>query len=178
MKERPILFSTLMVQALLVGNKTQTRRIVKLSKKMDPMGEKAFCYLSVDGGWVIDNGNGLFMDGLKSRFGKSGDTLWVRETWLKCQDGFIYRADHYGDDKLTSENGKTFNKSVKWHPSIFMPKVACRIRLHITDIRVERLQDISEEDTIAEGIGRDRDGWKSYETIHTGRYKGKKHPYS
>jgi hypothetical protein len=76
----------------------------------------------------------------KCPYGKIGDVLWVRETWFKMDGQFIYKAD------------VKYPKSLKWKPSIFMPREACRLRLEITDIRVERLHDISEEEAIKEGI--------------------------
>jgi hypothetical protein len=76
----------------------------------------------------------------KCPYGKIGDVLWVRETWFKMDGQFIYKAD------------VKYPKSLKWKPSIFMPREACRLRIEITDIRVERLHDISQEDAIKEGI--------------------------
>lgn len=110
--EKPILFSGEMVNAILAGRKTMTRRVVK---------NDAHCPYA------------------------SGDTLWVRETFaVNCvggQDFLFYRADSYPD-----------GDGAPWKPSIFMPRKYSRITLRITDVRVERLQDISEDDAIAEGI--------------------------
>lgn len=97
-------------------------------------------------------------------YGKSGDRLWVREThaWVDNGEdsGFVYRAT---DPDWEETDGW------KWKPSLFMPREACRIRLEITDIRVERLNGISESDAIAEGIERWPDGnFKAY-----GKYAGK-----
>jgi hypothetical protein len=83
-------------------------------------------------------------------FGTVGDRLWVRETWAEgfiggVGDTIIYRADNPDFDKDFLLNGK-------WKPSIHMPRLASRITLEITGVRVERLQDISEEDAIAEGV--------------------------
>ena len=81
---------------------------------------------------------------------KVGDLLWVAETWASnipgCgpQNGYSYRADH-----ITGNDGPT---KIKWKPSVQMPQSASRITLEVTGVRVERLQDISEEDAIAEGI--------------------------
>lgn len=139
MKERPILMSAPMVNALLEGRKTQTRRIVK--QKHLPWIENS-----------IDN----FLSGKWDRrpfpHGQPGDRLWVKETFgitesQSYADGqsdevIIYRADGWKDD----------TGHFKWKPSIFMPRWASRILLEVTDIRVERLQDISEEDAEAEGI--------------------------
>ena len=132
MKESPIIFSTPMVQAIMAGQKTQTRRIFKdhprkptdVSKKDLASLFKTFpTYMS----WF-------------NQYGQIGDLLWVRETWQKIEnDRIIYKADY--DD--------TF---VPWRPSIYMTKKAARIWLKITDIRIERLHDISEEDAIKEGI--------------------------
>jgi hypothetical protein len=80
-------------------------------------------------------------------YGKVGDVLWVRETFNEYyfDEGYGYKAD------FTDEAIKML-KNTKWKSSLFMPKAACRIFLEITDIRVERLRDISEEDAIKEGI--------------------------
>jgi hypothetical protein len=142
MKFRPILFSTPMVQAIMGGNKTQTRRI---------MGDgTSFGYRPK--GW--SNGGVRIMELSKApknqlqelidycKYGQIGDVLWVKETFLIDMAGYSYKANR------TDELARYF----KWKPSIFMPKAAARIFLRITDIRVERLQDISEDDAIAEGI--------------------------
>jgi hypothetical protein len=75
-----------------------------------------------------------------------GDVLWVRETWQKSLNinEFVYKSD--------TDNPIYLDKSFKWKPSLFMPKEACRIFLKITNIRVERLQDISEKDAVLEGV--------------------------
>jgi hypothetical protein len=133
MKERPILMSTPMVKALLEGRKTQTRRIVK------------FKYLPEIGGAY---GETVMIYGKTGQhympcpYGSIGDILWVRETWLIFNGMYGYKAE------VTSEEAKKY----KWKPSIFMPKKACRLKLKITNIRVERLQEITEDDAIAEGI--------------------------
>jgi hypothetical protein len=125
MKERPILFSAPMVRAILAGHKTQTRRIIKLA----PSGEWKF-------GKLIK----------LCPYGLVGHQFWVRETfsiWSDgMSDGVFYRA-------TDADKGI---ESIKWKPSIFMPRWASRIQLEIVAIRVERLQDISESDVVAEGI--------------------------
>lgn len=140
-KERPILYSTPMVQALLDDSKTMTRRIVKgaalqwLNEGFTPE-------------YIADEGNSSICP-----YGKIGDVLWVRETWRSIEQDFgAPRYEYKATEKI--------NINEKWRPSIFMPKSACRIRLEITDIRVERLQDISEEDAKNEGAYRGilRDG--------------------
>lgn len=179
MKERPILFSTPMVQAILAGNKTQTRRVMRRQpdaveyfkrgeETTDTNAEYAIlrCYNNPKGfkkcnsGWFA-NAN------YKTPFHEFnvGDRLWVRETWqiigdpasLPCQrHNLIYKADypncvdkHYDTIPDISE--------VKFKPSIHMPRWASRILLEITNIRVERLQNISEEDATAEGMVADDD---------------------
>lgn len=77
---------------------------------------------------------------------QTGDILWVRETWAEFGNGFIYKADSFQEHK---------DIGVKWRPSIHMPKKAARIFLEVTNVRCERLQDISEGDAIAEGLTRD-----------------------
>ena len=131
-KERPILLSTPMVQAILSDRKTQTRRLIK--PQPDSYAEENISE------WELY---------LKCPHGKVGDRLWVRETFAKnvpgFPDGISYKADH-----IDSGDGNT--NPMTWKPSIFMPRSVCRITLEIANVRVERLQDISEEDAIAEGI--------------------------
>ena len=138
-KEHPILFSTPMIKAILAGKKTQTRRVVK------PQPDN-------DGGWtsctsVHDHNIVEFCP-----YSQPSDRLWVRETWWKDQSGGLwgYKADGI-DWPPTNCGGKAI-------PSIFMPRWVSRITLEITDIRVQRVQEISRVDTHAEGILRfDRD---------------------
>lgn len=146
-KERPILFSTPMVQAILSGRKTQTRRRVKKNEPIEWLDEIGFTPE-----FVADPGN-FFCP-----YGKPGDLLWVRETWLELDRShiitspYVYKAN---TDAVAEEARKDYIKAgypYQWRPSIYMPKAAARIWLEITEISVERLQDISEEDAIAEGI--------------------------
>lgn len=138
---KPILFSTPMVQAILRGEKTQTRRIIKLQKdEVIEFDNSEFrkCFLIVGNGYIRK---------LTCPY-KVGDVLWVRETWQKRSEkaiemGFVkyyYKSDHKG----CTEAG--------WKPSIFMPKAACRIFLKLKSIRIERVNDISENDAINEGV--------------------------
>jgi hypothetical protein len=144
-KERPILFSTPMVKAILEGRKCQTRRIVKgtpLEWLMPDMFTPEF---------VASPENNL------CPYGKVGDILWVRETWVKNEGqlptdlGYVYKAE-LGEEELKYSK----ELGVKWKPSIFMPRDACRIKLRIESIRIERLQDITEEDCICEGVEHDK----------------------
>lgn len=159
MKERSILFSAPMVRAIFEGRKTQTRRIVKPQPA---------------GAWAAPGKTAC-------PYGATGDRLWVRETWgLDAYTGDMqfsikYRAG--GDSYVTERNGSDEwvpiyqrymdgcgldDKWDRWRPSIHMPRWASRITLEVTGVRVERLQDISEADAIAEGVEHDGDCWKSY----------------
>lgn len=136
MKERPILFSAPMVRAILDGTKTQTRRVIK--------------GLALN--WIADGFCPEFIACAENKlcpYGQPGDHLWVRETflgWYNTDDGSFSHAAAYRADGYKLENGE------KWRPSIHMPRAASRITLEITGVRVERLQDISPEDCLAEGI--------------------------
>lgn len=140
MKSRPILMSAPMVRAILDGSKTQTRRTVKVT---DTGRVKAVGSCK---NWHLDDPNCIEA----CPYGSVGDTLWVRETWCIEDDGvdfrFAYRADNWTECP---------NSDGKWKPSIHMPRDAYRIALEITAVRVERLNDISEEDAIAEGCKAD-----------------------
>lgn len=137
-RERPILFSGPMVRAILAGTKTQTRRVVKVEPGKLDVGENPACPYGVPG----------------------GSRLWVRETWYDdnatrdaepiptSHDDFIhYRADGEAHDQFEELDG-----FLRWRPSIFMPRWASRITLEVTEVRVERLQEITEADAWAEGI--------------------------
>lgn len=129
-KERPILFSGEMIRAILEGRKTQTRRRLK---------QKAIEWLPTlsDISVAAKPSTGL------CQYGYPGDLLWVRETWgHEYGGGYLYRASH----------GHMTPGDNRWRPSIHMPRAVSRIMLEITDVRCERLQDISENDAISEGI--------------------------
>lgn len=155
MKERPILFSGPMVRALLDGTKTQTRRVVK------PRGHASLFAVNEDGSavwsdsYIMDTGN-IEWRMRDNPYGQVGDRLWVRETWSAP---FVWEA-------LNTPPSEIDPSEPIWHwadgdpmdgdwmrpkPSIHMPRWASRLTLEITDIRVERLQDISEADAMAEG---------------------------
>ena len=144
MKERPILFSGEMVRAILDGRKTMTRRVCKYQPSMSV--RKAGPMWSIKGGDALwDFGNKI----VSCPYGQPGDFLWVREAWMPfteqgCPVGAtIYRAtDHPEPDG---------DSPLRWNPSIFMPKSASRITLEITAVRVERVQDISDDDALLEG---------------------------
>ena len=165
---KPILFSTPMVQAILEGRKTQTRRVLKpqplvhneVIKMPIPVDEYSKILKQyVKKGYTEIYTKGVLQGMIAPRcpFGEVGDTIWVRETWCdpsntgypilyKADFPMVYRNDAEGEpDIVLKEEG------YKWKPSIFMPKDACRLFLKITNIRVERLQDISELDAECEG---------------------------
>lgn len=157
---KPILFNSEMVQAILAGRKTQTRRVVKQQPDEDYYYEIKL----QDGILTIDYNAGDMNSQIVSPYGKPGDILWVRETWRKIQECnseetiIQYAADKPDSLYLVDGDGfQMFNKNgteklVSWKPSIHMPKEAARIFLKVKDVRVERLQVVSEEDAIAEGV--------------------------
>lgn len=164
MKERPILFSGAMVRAILEGRKTQTRRVMKHQPPddvapitvaryhptiVDRRGDEApgpeiFGAFSDDGEW-----------GCKSPFGEPGDRLWVREThlaWWKLDEANPAGPRVFSHVAAYAADGYELEPGEKWIPSIQMLRAASRITLEITDVRAERLQTISWDDAIAEGI--------------------------
>jgi hypothetical protein len=162
-KERPILFSAPMVRAILDGRKTVTRRPVKGLKTDFPVVAAA------DGtplrtGACWDIGGPI----LHCPFGKPGERLWVRETWycdhFEVQKGpYLQPADMHDLDQSREDGELVYaadgltpyeQDQPVWKPSIHMPRWACRILLEITDVRVERLQDITYEQAVAEGVHR------------------------
>lgn len=238
MREHPILFSTEMVQAILEGRKTQTRRVVKFGidntssiqqatsiewdirradsrmPSFDTWGPRTAHFLFKEPCKYHDN---IIVFALQCPYGQVGDRLWVKETWgYICSVSSFYGTnpeEHYahiryiadgenrniyfatsGDMKaaLPKQNIKRPNnfdtldefqkewtmsdlctnwwKKQKVKPSIFMPRWASRITLEITDIRVERLQDITKEDSLAEGV------FDSYSALWDS-INGKKHSW-
>lgn len=153
-KERPILFSAPMVRAILEGRKTVTRREVKKQAALDCLAagfEPAFLALP---------GNSDLCP-----YGRQGDRLWVRETWY-CDHFEVMRGPYLKPDDLNvseaiddgtlvyAADGLTPYEADQpiWKPSIHMPRWASRILLEITDVRVERLQAISDKQALAEGV--------------------------
>jgi len=144
MKEIPILFSTPMVQAILEGRKTMTRRIINPQPDDSGLWNDDLYPCSLDSdlkGWngtVDETGESKEFN---CRYGKPGDVLWVRETFGIYLGAFLFRAGYNG-----------IFKGIKWKPSIHMPKDYARIWLQVEEIRVERLEQISSNDARAEGI--------------------------
>ena len=135
---KPILFNTEMVKAILGGRKTVTRRII--SEKVKDNLESRF--------WDCERSN-------KFCKYKVGDILWVRETFGNYGDGtqILYKADFPNGAKKYIHDDKIHICDIpKWRPSIHMPKSASRIFLKVTDVRVEKLNDMSIQDMINEGI--------------------------
>lgn len=145
-RERPILFSGEMVRAMLAGHKTQTRRALKTQPldvvpfEGDEAGRKWVSLMQRD-----PNHGGVF----KCRYGVPGGQLWVRETWRQTESHIEYRADMNNDGPA---DGSADLESIRWRPSIYMPRALSRITLMITDLRVERVQDISDYDCHCEGV--------------------------
>lgn len=168
MKERPILFSGEMVRAILEGRKSVTRRVIKPQPVLANDG--LWDYWK-GGEWqgAVDPGDGRFNFIQCCPYGMPGDRLWVREAW-GSGDRFIYegeqdpprivvyRADGaamnyaHDDDGYFIEAQDWNLNLVKWRPSIHMPRWASRITLEVVDVRVERVQEISDEDVLAEGV--------------------------
>lgn len=189
MKQRPILFQGAMVRALLNGTKTQTRRVVR--KQFAHDATPAEVAATSPEGWQISGHSGLWWDdagaciddAVRCPYGQPGDQLWVRETWAQLSakeldvepmfdPAFVYFAQTKWDKAvqyLCADGVARWALPKRWKPSIHMPRVASRITLEITGVRVERLQDIGEADALAEGIDQDtcapvatyRDLWES-----------------
>lgn len=192
MKERPILFSAPMVSTVIDGTKTQTRRVVKpegadhlfqfrgkewLHGADEPTGEWAWC-----GSSHVVNKH------IYCPYGKPGDRLWVRETWMDLTGTGIESRDErgkikryaYGADTPPGSWGDQCRKDygLKWRPSIHMPRDACRILLEVTGVRVERLQDISEADAMAEGIEKSGEcNWCDYLDYGYNDFTSARHSY-
>lgn len=156
MKERPILMSAPMVRAILAGSKTQTRRVIKDQS----IGER-FCEMRPEGAYLEWLGSPCCGTGVwevpeysgvaKVPHGVVGDRLWIRETWAAPHD-----CDHLKPREVPPGTRLHYAADAPLggllgRPSIFMPRWASRITLEITEVRVERLQDISEADAQAEG---------------------------
>ena len=180
MRERPILFSAPMVRAILAGTKTQTRRVAPVeSIDIRDIGDGTISWAAkfsepvrsrVSGG----RATGTYSGGRFTRdqavsiiaadfcpYGQPGDRLWVRETFMDLRGTGVEHRDSAGNrqryayaaDTRPGSYGDECRKDygLKWRPSIHMPRAAIRITLEVTAVRVERLQDISEADAMAEG---------------------------
>lgn len=153
MKSHPMLFSAPMVRAILQGRKTMTRRVVK--------PPTLYRWIDMDVGTMVNSGgHKKHISDLPKKYAV-GDEIWVRETFGSTLGGnsFVYKADNCLVPKLSDKELRHFFSRActpiempeKWTPSIHMPRKASRITLKVTGVRVERLNDISEDDAIAEG---------------------------
>jgi hypothetical protein len=163
---KPILFSTPMVQAILDGSKTMTRRVCK------PVIEHDVVRIDVmkNGDWYFKkylgyrpcSGHDISGTICRPPY-KLGDVLWVRETWTCIRnidnghEDYFYAANKLDYDTVSTtylcdDEGFETGRPFPWKPSIHMPKKLARLFLRVTDVRAERVQDITEADSIAEGI--------------------------
>lgn len=141
---KPILFNTYMVRAILEGRKTVTRRVVKPHFRPGETGWQVITekhsgkYVRIEYLDEWENETRYMIDPFRP-----DDILYVRETWAEMPYGFVYRAD--------GEEPEGWDSDDRWRPSIHMPKEAARLFLRVTDVRVERLKDITPEQIDAEG---------------------------
>jgi hypothetical protein len=183
MKERGILFSARMVRAILAGQKSQTRRIVKPR-------EGVVTGTNPDGLPIVSSGGGRGFNAvchevMDSPYGVVGDRLWVRETWRSWERRCIEENDHPDEEPCSEHCHQVYVAYAAtprtgfrpkpdralityldehtplerdrqllgpWKPAIHMPRAFSHITLEVTRVRVERLQDITEEDARAEGV--------------------------
>lgn len=164
-KERPILFSGPMVRAILDGSKTQTRRPIKPQPAggwefEDPpcLGQITSKHPKKDrfGAFIKRNEPFPCYDIIPSRFGKTGDQLWVRETWAYSVHALAAKTDSEGPFVYAADGTTQGRLCDRWRPSIHMPRRASRIALEITAVRVQRLLDVTEADSQAEGVSADK----------------------
>lgn len=150
-KEKPIIFSTESVKTILDGRKTQTRRVIKHTDGTLPQSRESIFYSNVRQKYHV------------------GDILYVKETyhpfcWMDVMKPKKERLTHdieYKEDYIRNNAGNEFD--VKWSSPLFMPRKYARIFLKVTDIRVERLQDISPSEAIREGVNK-------YDVYEDGRF--------
>jgi hypothetical protein len=172
MGDRGILFSAPMVQAILAGRKTQTRRVAKPRSRTSILGDNFGSGQWFDA-YIRDPGNRDWL--LKDAAMRPGDTLWVRETWgcpsadrpgveggRKPEPGarIVYAAEPA--DAAQWITGHPGCADFCWRPSIHMPRWASRVDLRCTDVRVERLNDCTEADAVAEGVHRIGEEYASF----------------
>jgi hypothetical protein len=163
-KERPVPFTSEMINAILSGQKTMTRRVIK---KQPQQGENVFEWqgyfynCETDDPRLTANEKGEFQL-YPCKYGIVGDRLWVRETHyaLRHDISHVFDPNSHKMDKefnhysvyYKADSKKSPVLSDSWKPSMFMPRFASRILLEINDIKAERVQDISEADAIREGV--------------------------
>ncbi|MHB1956378.1 MAG: hypothetical protein ACYCOU_21830 [Sulfobacillus sp.] len=179
MTEKPIIFSAPMVRAILEGRKSQTRRIVKpapyLQEISGTYGGRMLCFPD-----RARKGHGLIWPNAREAIiaqcphGTIGDRLWVRETWRPdppchsswastefygCRDAALslIPKEYRNPTHCLFSASCAYRDTISWRSPIYMPRWASRLLLEITDVRVQRVQEISEEDAIAEGARRFKD---------------------
>ena len=146
---KPILFSTPMVRAILDGRKTQTRRAIKydFESVYSAASQQGIMDKVCQYGELPSDAIEWYAKNIAKPKYKPGDVLWVRETWSRDESGeYVYRTN-YG----TTEDDSFPPSMFKWKPSIHMPREAARIFLRVTNVRVERLQEITPKDAWEEG---------------------------
>ena len=173
---KPILFNTEMVRAILDGRKTCTRRVAKNVPdhihRIEPVYENGrFQFDCFYSSYVValDAYADFCMPCLPPY--QQGDILYVRETWShpivpSDKNRYVYRADEVAEDGFK-------NEAHIWHPSIHMPKEAARIWMKVTDVRVERLQEITFDSCQNEGI---YDDYKTYSEVYTNNLRRMAYP--
>ena len=144
---KPILFNSEMAKAIMEGRKTATRRTALKSDELREFKSSEH----PEGWWFRGRVFRTWDNAMRSILGvmsmcrfRTGDILWVREAWSEMPYGFVYRADGEEPDGWDSDD--------RWSPSIQMPRKAARLFLRVTSVRVEPLQDITEEGALAEGV--------------------------
>lgn len=189
-RERPILFSGEMVRAILDGRKTMTRRVVKPQPVEVNTGNELRGWVWLGRRSPFDSVDSIhcndFAEQIAARcpYGNAGDRLWVREsfqiyhedgagglsvicpTGARDRDGVV----KYMADSTETQADREAHGTLSWRPSIHMPRDASRLTLEITEVRVERIQDATREDAVAEGV----EGW-GYQDSYTGDCDGQ-HP--
>jgi hypothetical protein len=196
MRERPIIFTAESVRAILDGTKTQTRRVMREPWKVQlphPVhGDGPFRDTRANAGIYIahhnrygavsvEASNGRLLGVKPAEFewvcpyGQVGDHLWVRETWVEWGGELVYlekSLDKHGNEDADSKRCR-LDYGVTWKSPMFMPRWASRITLEIVNIKVQRVQDISDDDAMAEGVYEwykqvqlPHEGWSYWSPVH------------
>ncbi|MCH4572516.1 MULTISPECIES: hypothetical protein [Achromobacter] len=182
MRERPILFKGPMVRAILAGNKTQTRRVVKPQPPSSTVSVHLYHHPDPRPHFWAADGGSLLDWAQPCPYGAPGERLWVRETWQHANHPFgpyqegapvFYRADYHDDPHGPDGELSPQGKYRGWRPSIYMPRAACRLALEVTGVRVERLSAISETDAQAEGC----DPWEDLAGVQDVTVRERLHGY-
>ena len=148
-----------MVRAILDGRKTQTRRVIlhrhAYKQSFEKMTSREIKDVRRMAAMLRQDEEGEAVEYLKKNcpYGQPGDRLWVRETWQhedgSCDDHKCGQPTH-----IYHKATESFPESIRWRPSIFMPRWASRLTLQVEEVRIQRLKEISEEDAKAEGVKR------------------------